>query len=82
MRWIMDEFGAHQWTQLWDKLLAEACGNSLTSPDSHGNLYITVYKNSCIWVFSNGGDFLHSSIWDGNVVKKFSGPDGVRVCVW
>ena len=51
------------------------------SPHSHGNLYITDYKNSCIRVFSNGGDFLHFFFCDGNEVRKFIGPDGVCVCV-
>ena len=53
--------GFLQCTELGDKYLAETCGNSLTS-DSHGYLYITDYKNSCIWVFSDDGDLLHSSI--------------------
>ena len=51
------------------------------SHHSHGNLYITDYKNSCIRVFSNDGDFLHFFFCDGNEVKKFIRPDGVCVCV-
>ena len=51
------------------------------SPDSHGNQYITDYKNSCIRVFSIDSDFLHFFFCDGNEVKKFIGPDGECVCV-
>ena len=49
------------------------------SPDSHGNLYVTDWHNSCIRVFRNDGGFLRSFSCDGNGVKMLSGPRGVCV---
>ena len=52
--------------------------NSISS-DEHGNLYVSDVKNSCIHVFSNGGEFLHSFGQDGEDVNKLKMP--ACVCV-
>ena len=49
------------------------------SSDEHGNLYASDKTNSCIMVFNNRGQFLHSFGCDENGVKKLSYPLGVCV---
>ena len=49
------------------------------SSDEHGNLYTSDNKNSCIHVFSNGGEYLRSFDSDEGGVKKLKNPLGVCV---
>ena len=49
------------------------------SSDEHSNLYVSERYNSCIQVFSNGGEFLRSFGCDENGVNKLNVPCGVCV---
>ena len=49
------------------------------SSDKHGNLYASDNNNSCINVYTNGGQFLHSFGCDEDGVKKLNRPRGVCV---
>ena len=49
------------------------------SSDEQGNLYVSDFSKSCVQVFSNSGEFLHSLDCGGDGVKKLNGPFGVCV---